>query len=519
MNLDAEDHTVSGSLPPAAKKSEDTPPQGLAWGDGERGTPARRPAVRAASEELKGLFGGPVPTSAAGSVAAQMPPPPPAGDPLAQLFADQRVAAPAIVTEGPNEAELQRQHASEEGELLENHLQGNAPTLLARPPMTAPAPEARKRPSPAIAMPSRPQAPAPASPATQPARPAPMATLVGMPVAAAPEPQVHGGTRSVELDTTQQALELDPGQPVRKGTRPTPPTAAGKARAHNKAVDPPPPPATRKTTIAHWIVMVFAVLISGLALAWGGAWLGFYELAPEAWAMLGSEPGMNRVDHSTVPPAAATKPAANAANATPQPLAAQKAAQPASAAVAKAPATTSSTVAEPVAKSNAKPVPEPAESHAAKAPSTEAAVAKAAPTPAPASTPAPVAKSAAPAPAAADSSAEAGDGKLMAAARARLNAHDVGGAETLAREALAQDRDDHHAMEVLAQALIDQRRGTEALKYAEMIVKKRPKRAAYRVIQGDAKALLGDKAGAESAWAQALTLEPNNKSIQHRLGI
>jgi predicted Zn-dependent protease len=174
-----------------------------------------------------------------------------------------------------------------------------------------------------------------------------------------------------------------------------------------------------------------------------------------------------------------------------------------------------------VAKSNAKPVPEPAESHAAKAPSTEAAVAQAAPTPAPVSapTPAPVAKSAAPAPAAADSSAEAGDGKLMAAARARLNAHDVDGAETLAREALAQDRDDHHAMEVLAQALIDQHRGAEALKYAQLIVKKRPKRAAYRVIEGDAKSLLGDQAGAQSAWEQALTLEPNNKSIQHRLGI
>jgi hypothetical protein len=113
--------------------------------------------------------------------------------------------------------------------------------------------------------------------------------------------------------------------------------------------------------------------------------------------------------------------------------------------------------------------------------------------------------------------AAASSAKLLQLARSRQQAGDLAAAESLLRRALAKDPDDHHAIEALVRVLIARGRGPEALRYAEEIVHKRPRRASYRVLDGDAKLLTGDKAGAESAWREALAMEPDNREAKRRL--
>jgi hypothetical protein len=109
------------------------------------------------------------------------------------------------------------------------------------------------------------------------------------------------------------------------------------------------------------------------------------------------------------------------------------------------------------------------------------------------------------------------DPSLLALARSKFRAGDLRGAESILRLALARAPDDHHAAEALVQALLAQHRGAEAVPYAEQIVRKRPRRAAYRFLEGDAKQLAGDVAGAIAAWRAALELEPDNAVIKRRL--
>jgi hypothetical protein len=112
-----------------------------------------------------------------------------------------------------------------------------------------------------------------------------------------------------------------------------------------------------------------------------------------------------------------------------------------------------------------------------------------------------------------------GTAGLLAAGRARLRAGDAPGAAALLTKVVAQDPDDHHAIEELVRAWIAMRRGEDALKYAQQIVKKRPKRAAYRLLEGDARRLIGDAAGAANAFREALRLEPNNREAKQKLGL
>ena len=100
---------------------------------------------------------------------------------------------------------------------------------------------------------------------------------------------------------------------------------------------------------------------------------------------------------------------------------------------------------------------------------------------------------------------------------AHVTVTDLQGAEALARRALAKDDDDHHAMEVLARALIDQDRGVEAVQFARRIVEKRKKRVPYRLLLGDALLMIGDAAGARKEWQTALELEPGNREAKQRL--
>ena len=87
------------------------------------------------------------------------------------------------------------------------------------------------------------------------------------------------------------------------------------------------------------------------------------------------------------------------------------------------------------------------------------------------------------------------------AANKKLAADDAAGAEALMRQGLARDPDDHHLMEVLVRALIEQDRGAEAVPLARKIVKKRSKRVPYRLLLGDALLMVGDQAGARARVA------------------
>jgi hypothetical protein len=109
--------------------------------------------------------------------------------------------------------------------------------------------------------------------------------------------------------------------------------------------------------------------------------------------------------------------------------------------------------------------------------------------------------------------------RLLVAIRAKIAADELSSAEAMARRGVARDPDDHHAMEALVEVLIEETRGVEAVKYAVQIVRKRPKRASYRLLEGDARMLANDRVGAERAWREALALDPSNRDAKRRLGL
>jgi tetratricopeptide (TPR) repeat protein len=130
----------------------------------------------------------------------------------------------------------------------------------------------------------------------------------------------------------------------------------------------------------------------------------------------------------------------------------------------------------------------------------------------------PAAAPAAAAPIAEDEGGSAAD-NLVSRARKLLSSDDAAGAEALARKALGLDSTDHHAMEVLARALMDQDRGAEALPYARKIVKVRRNRVPYWLLYGDLLLMTGDEAGAKTQWNIALQLSPGDREVKHRLGL
>jgi hypothetical protein len=113
---------------------------------------------------------------------------------------------------------------------------------------------------------------------------------------------------------------------------------------------------------------------------------------------------------------------------------------------------------------------------------------------------------------------ETGGAAVLAAARKQLADDDPRGAEALLRQALAKDPQDHHAMELLARALMDQDRGADALPYARKIVQRRPRRVPYRLLLGDLLLMVGDEAAARAEWEEARKLAPDDKQVKSRLG-
>jgi DNA-binding response OmpR family regulator len=91
-------------------------------------------------------------------------------------------------------------------------------------------------------------------------------------------------------------------------------------------------------------------------------------------------------------------------------------------------------------------------------------------------------------------------------------------AENLYRRALALDPQNHYAMIGLARLLVARGAAADAVPLAEAAVRRRPRRAAYRVLLGDVRQAAGDSTGAREAWEQALDLEPDNREARARLG-
>jgi hypothetical protein len=306
-----------------------------------------------------------------------------------------------------------------------------------------------------------------------------------------------------------------PSQRPRKNEK----RAEARREARRKAakqLPPPPAPTVKKRWDAARITLAaFVGVVAMSALVLGAALAGWLPLPPSAAAMLGlSQASLARVDGTkphlvmpSAPEAPAQRPAVvrlDLPAVKPEP------------AVAPAPQAEA-----PAAEAAPAPQAEAPAAEAVPAPQAEAPAAEAAPEPqaeepaAEAAPDAPVAEAAPALPAGTEAMSPAA---LLNAARARLRAGDAPGAAELLTQALAKDPDDHHAMEALVRAWLAMKRGQDALPYVQQIVKKRPKRAAYRVLEGDVRRSLGDEAGAAAAFREALRLEPDNREAKQKLG-
>lgn len=91
-------------------------------------------------------------------------------------------------------------------------------------------------------------------------------------------------------------------------------------------------------------------------------------------------------------------------------------------------------------------------------------------------------------------------------------------AESYYRRVLSLDPHNHYAMSELARLLLARGAATEARPLAQEAVRRRGRRAPYRVLLGDVLQALGDSAGAHGAWEAALEIEPTNRDALRRLG-
>lgn len=115
-----------------------------------------------------------------------------------------------------------------------------------------------------------------------------------------------------------------------------------------------------------------------------------------------------------------------------------------------------------------------------------------------------------------DLNVSAGD-RLVVRANRIVSAGDLRQAEVIYLEALAAESRNPHALAGLARLHLARHAGPQALAYAERAVAARPRRSAYRVIQGDALTLLGRRADAQRAYREALSLDPQSREARARL--
>ena len=494
---------IDEALPDSNNKpgARQTDPQG--WGDGNLRPPGGPRAVKKRAETTKPLGLG--------------APPPPAGagmdeeaDPVAGLFAsDKAVPAPGI-NDAPNAAEIGRWVATSNTSLFEERVKDPVPTAVpaaadsaVEPPRRISAPQlfdqelddpvAIPGMTEAKTAPTRNKRPG-NGPNTNPAL-ALAQTLVAAPaVPLAPEP--------TPAAPAAPAKRVGSSSGARKRS-----AAAAAAAAQAPALSEPEPEVKeepkRKRRFERGPSKLLLAALGAATLFVLGAAAVMLDVVPNPF----------------VAPAAPAPPARGAAAAPAKPAVAAAPAQPAAVpAVAAAPAAASAKAAPAAAAKGAlpkaAPKAEPTPVKVAPAPA-QAVVRTAAPAPAPAAEPRAPAR-------ASDSEgdeAESGaSGSKVAQARKLLGADNPEAAEQLARQALAADPQDHHAMDVLARSLMDQDRGAEALPFAQKMVQRRGKRVPYRLLLGDLLLMVGNEAGARAEWEKALELDPRDKEIRRRLG-
>ena len=90
-------------------------------------------------------------------------------------------------------------------------------------------------------------------------------------------------------------------------------------------------------------------------------------------------------------------------------------------------------------------------------------------------------------------------------------------AEATLDRAWELDPKNPQAMAGYAKLFLVKKNGDRATKWAKKAVRKRPRRAEYHVLYGDALQLEGDTNAARKAWRKALAVDSDNKAARARL--
>lgn len=106
---------------------------------------------------------------------------------------------------------------------------------------------------------------------------------------------------------------------------------------------------------------------------------------------------------------------------------------------------------------------------------------------------------------------------LVRRALALIRGGELNRAEATLDRAWELDPKNPQAMAGYATLYITAKDGDRAVKWAERAVAKRPRRAPYRVLLGDALMLRGEVRRARKAWRKALGQDPDNRAAQSRL--
>jgi len=90
-------------------------------------------------------------------------------------------------------------------------------------------------------------------------------------------------------------------------------------------------------------------------------------------------------------------------------------------------------------------------------------------------------------------------------------------AEATLDRAWELDPKNPQAMAGYATLYIAKNEGDRAAKWAKKAARKRPRRAEYHILYGDALQLEGDTDAARKAWRKALSADPGNRAARARL--
>jgi predicted negative regulator of RcsB-dependent stress response len=457
-------------------------------------------------------------------------------DPLENLFrADQTLRAPSIPA-APSEAEVTRWRATVRTSMFEENVRDPVPSAAEPPAPPVPDLDLAVDPARARARTAGPILRGVAGPV----RPPPAARRVELlqPSSLAPPPTGRAPATPPPPPpaAARERSKASARSGVRSKTEPVQPEAPAPQALDLTQREPPPAPARRRRLQRGPRPALLAVLAVAALLVVGtvAVLIGLVDnpLAPRPQrvvAML-AKPGAKRPGPAPiakpVPEQAAAKRSSAQAELGAQPRSAQEAAAAATAvpsaqAAAAEPAVPSAqaAAAEPAVPimqaAAAEPAVPSAQSAAAEPAVLAAQPAAAEAPPAPAVAAKPVAAKVAPE----QAKPAAGAAALLTSARKFLADDEPARAEAAMRELLAQDPQDHHAMELLVRALMDQDRGAEAVPFARKMVSRRGKRVAYRLLYGDVLLMAGDEGGARAEWQAALELAPEDREIKRRLGL